>query len=60
MEGQKRPALTKPAGCFVQLIGAALILWGLSRLTATPPDYLGAIFPFAAGAAVMLFGRKTR
>jgi hypothetical protein len=57
---QKRPLFSKPAGCFVQLIGAGLIIWGLAELTKSPLSIIGAIFPFAAGGAVLLLGRKTR
>jgi len=60
MTADKKPLFSKPAGCFVQLVGAGVIMWGLSELIKTPPNILGAIFPVALGVAVLFLGRKTR
>jgi hypothetical protein len=60
MTADKKPPFSKPAGCFVQLVGAAIIIWGLSELIKTPPDILGAAFPFILGGAILLLGRKTK
>lgn len=60
MRENKRPPLTKAAGCFVQLIGAGVTMWGLSELIKTPPDILAAVFPIALGVVILLLGRKTK
>lgn len=60
MTADKKPLFSKPAGCFVQLIGAGVIMWGLGELIKTPPDILGAVFPFALGITILFIGRKTK
>jgi hypothetical protein len=56
----KSPLFSKPAGCFIQLGGAVFIFWKLGKLIESPADILGAIFPFAAGGALLLLGRKPK
>jgi hypothetical protein len=55
----KRPLFSKPAGCFVQLVGAAVILWGLNKLMEKPTDIMGTILPIVIGGGILLLGRKT-
>ena len=57
---KKRPQLTKPAGCFVQLVGAVVVIVGLGQFIEDPPRVVGGICYLALGGAILLLGRKTR
>jgi len=59
MATEKRPMLTRPAGCFIQLVAAVIIFYGLSRLIEKPPAILWGIVSLAIGGALLLVGRKT-
>jgi hypothetical protein len=60
LKKQKRPLFSKPAGCAVQLVGAFVILLGLSALIKEPPRIADAVVALAIGAGILLLGRKTR
>jgi hypothetical protein len=60
MNNAKKPPLTKPAGCFVQFVGAIVIFYGLSQFIADPPKIFSGIVALAIGGVILLLGRKTR
>ena len=57
---EKKPLLTKPAGCFVQLVGAVVVFVGLGQFIEDPPRIFQGICCLAIGGLILLLGRKTR
>lgn len=56
----KKPLFSKPAGCVVQLLGAAALLTGAGAFIGAEPNVPLGTLALIAGAFLLVLGRRTK